>query len=159
MNHDLRSLVKKMLLDTFPGMIFGIELTNPKNKYTNNYQTIHITYNDEIARERGITQKSMRDALAPVTSSETFRYGTQEYYTEPLSKVSFTKRTPPRPAANPERVAEAVRDLTAILNATDNSSVQTVEQTLDILKQYVPRAQHAFFNAVREGLSDTAVSE
>lgn len=153
MTYDIARLVKRTLLDEFPGMRFDIQLTNPRSKYRNDYRTVEITYNEEAAAERGITQTSMREALKPVTTQDTIVVGTKTYYVADLTKVTFKKKQYTRQNVNPERVAQAVTALRAA-HESDASPTQMTQQVVEIMKAYVPRSQHDFFDAVISELGE-----
>lgn len=46
-----------------PNFRFGIDLHNPINRGAENYRTITITYNADLAEERGFNQTRMREVV------------------------------------------------------------------------------------------------
>lgn len=139
-------LIKRLLLDSFPGMRFDIELSDPQYVRTNAYRKIEVTYNEEVAAERGITQRDMRRVLQPVITQDQVQYGSKEYSTLFLARISFVKKRYPTPTVKPERVAAAVEDLKESTRAP--SSLLAVQSAIEVMKDYTPRAQHGFFDAV-----------
>lgn len=151
---DEYDLAKRLLLDEFPGMRFEIEGANPKykNAILSPFHSLVVTYNPDIAAERGINQRHMRDVLRPIIENRSVTYGTNEIDTHDVFRVSFKKKHSPRITVNQDRVQEVLSALSSVENASD-SNRETIQRTVEVLREFVPRAQQPFFKAVVDALS------
>lgn len=139
---------KRLLLDAFPGMRFSVFMENPKYAHSTAYQTIHVEYNEDIAKERGITQTAMRETLRPITQHDVFADSSKPQDLLEVSyvtKVVFTKKRSANHAVNSEKVRSIVDALSYI---TDEAGPWAVYEAIDTLTDFLPRAQRSLLNAV-----------
>lgn len=144
---------KRLLLDAFPGMRFTVFMENPKYAHGTAYQTIHVEYNADIAKERGITQTAMRETLCPITQHDTIadfskpleRADQNRLNVSYVTKVVFTKKQSTTPAVNSQKVQDIVDALSYI---TDETGSWAVYEAIETLADFLPRAQRPLLNAV-----------
>lgn len=149
--HNVYDLAERLLRDAFPGMRFDARGERPQYANTNTCRSLVITYNVDLAAERGINQRHMREALKPIVEHSSVQYGTKTISTLYISRISFEKKHISQTVVNPARVQEILRKLTSVENDSD-SNRESIQRTVNVLKEFVPRAQQPLFESVAEAL-------
>lgn len=132
----LKKIARNSLRSLAPGMRFDICLENPKYRGTETWQTVHVEYNVDIAKERSLLESDMRAAIKNAVADD-------EY----LSKVVFTKKYNPKVNVDDAMVSQFVEDTNNVCGSDVLTVLKAVQSHLSRSDQLVIEA---FIVAINE---------